>query len=468
MRRITISPPATRSPGPGIRALRGDSGARAAIKVYVLPGNHESAGQMSPACARASACTIFTSATSRSAAGTWPAWATPAPRPSTRPANTASRKWRQRLASVRRARPAGAGLPRAALRHRARPDPPRPACGLHARCASSSRTYAAGLLLLRPHPRGRGRGDPHGPHARAQRGQSRVFVRIGLNPHDTRRVGTRIPAPPRPGPGRAEVSLTPPRRSTKLSQHRRADLRAGFLDAARKKPESDAGPQAPGRGHRQRRAHSRLTDDLDTLFELAREGEDVAGDIERDIKTYAELLERLETAMLLSGENDARSAIVTIHPGAGGTESQDWAEMLLRMYLRWAERARLPNRDHRPAGGRRRGHQIGHLRSQRRERLRAAAIGNRRAPPGAHLAVRRQRAPPYFVRLRVRLPAGGRRDQDRHQAGRSAHRYVPLLRRRRPARQHDRFGRAHHALPHQASWCSARTSARSTRTATPP
>jgi peptide chain release factor 2 len=42
--------------------------------------------------------------------------------------------------------------------------------------------------------------------------------------------------------------------------------------------------------------------------------------------------------MLLSGDNDARSAIVTIHPGAGGTESQDWAEMLLRMYLRWTER----------------------------------------------------------------------------------------------------------------------------------
>jgi peptide chain release factor 2 len=81
-----------------------------------------------------------------------------------------------------------------------------------------------------------------------------------------------------------------------------------------------------------------MTDDLDTLFELAREGEAVDGDVQRDIKTYAELLERLETAMLLSGENDARSAIVTIHPGAGGTESQDWAEMLLRMYLRWAER----------------------------------------------------------------------------------------------------------------------------------
>ncbi len=81
-----------------------------------------------------------------------------------------------------------------------------------------------------------------------------------------------------------------------------------------------------------------LTDDLDTLFELAREGEDVNGDIARDMKSYSDLIERLETEMLLSGENDHRSAIVTIHPGAGGTESQDWAEMLLRMYLRWTER----------------------------------------------------------------------------------------------------------------------------------
>jgi peptide chain release factor 2 len=81
-----------------------------------------------------------------------------------------------------------------------------------------------------------------------------------------------------------------------------------------------------------------MTEDLDTLFELAREGENVYPDIEQEIKAYGELLEKLETAMLLSGENDARNAIVTIHPGAGGTESQDWAEMLLRMYLRWVER----------------------------------------------------------------------------------------------------------------------------------
>jgi peptide chain release factor 2 len=81
-----------------------------------------------------------------------------------------------------------------------------------------------------------------------------------------------------------------------------------------------------------------VTSDLDTLFELAREGESVESEIERELGSYAELLERIETKMLLSGENAARNAIVTIHPGAGGTESQDWAEMLLRMYLRWAER----------------------------------------------------------------------------------------------------------------------------------
>ena len=78
--------------------------------------------------------------------------------------------------------------------------------------------------------------------------------------------------------------------------------------------------------------------DLDTLFELLREGEDVSGELEREIRNFSSVVDKLETGMLLSGENDHRSAIITIHPGAGGTESQDWAEMLLRMYLRWTER----------------------------------------------------------------------------------------------------------------------------------
>jgi len=82
----------------------------------------------------------------------------------------------------------------------------------------------------------------------------------------------------------------------------------------------------------------RRTADVDAYFELAREGENVTTDLERDMKVLTGELAKLETNMLLSGDNDSKSAIVTIHPGAGGTESQDWAEMLLRMYYRWAER----------------------------------------------------------------------------------------------------------------------------------
>ena len=82
----------------------------------------------------------------------------------------------------------------------------------------------------------------------------------------------------------------------------------------------------------------RRGNDISAYFELAREGENVDGELRREIDALRELVDRLETESLLSGENDARNAIVTIHPGAGGTESQDWAEMLLRMYVRWAER----------------------------------------------------------------------------------------------------------------------------------
>lgn len=60
--------------------------------------------------------------------------------------------------------------------------------------------------------------------------------------------------------------------------------------------------------------------------------------VPEELHKLAEDLDRLETDLLLCGAHDHRNAIVTIHPGAGGTESQDWAEMLLRMYLRWAER----------------------------------------------------------------------------------------------------------------------------------
>lgn len=81
-----------------------------------------------------------------------------------------------------------------------------------------------------------------------------------------------------------------------------------------------------------------MVSDIDTLFELGREGEDIGAELTREITKLREAVDSLETEMLLSGEHDHSGAILIIHPGAGGTESQDWAEMLLRMFLRWAER----------------------------------------------------------------------------------------------------------------------------------
>ena len=81
----------------------------------------------------------------------------------------------------------------------------------------------------------------------------------------------------------------------------------------------------------------RRTGDIEAYFELAKEGEDVLADLEREVNSLSTFAEELEARTMLSGEADALNAIVTVHPGAGGTESQDWAEMLLRMYLRWAE-----------------------------------------------------------------------------------------------------------------------------------
>ena len=79
-------------------------------------------------------------------------------------------------------------------------------------------------------------------------------------------------------------------------------------------------------------------DDLEVLIEWAGGGEDVLQDILVALNGLQTEVEAGEIKKMLGGEHDRRNAIVSIHPGAGGTESQDWAEMLLRMYLRWAER----------------------------------------------------------------------------------------------------------------------------------
>jgi peptide chain release factor 2 len=95
------------------------------------------------------------------------------------------------------------------------------------------------------------------------------------------------------------------------------------------------------------RAQRRLTgfrglesdvDDLDELAEMAAEDEEIAAELASQLASVEQRLAELEEERLFSGEYDSGDALVTVNAGAGGTDSQDWAEMLLRMYLRWAER----------------------------------------------------------------------------------------------------------------------------------
>jgi peptide chain release factor 2 len=82
----------------------------------------------------------------------------------------------------------------------------------------------------------------------------------------------------------------------------------------------------------------RRIDDLVVLVDWAGQGEDVTADIERALDELETEIETAEVRKMLGGEYDSSNAIVSIHPGAGGTESQDWAEMLLKMYVKWSER----------------------------------------------------------------------------------------------------------------------------------
>jgi peptide chain release factor 2 len=81
----------------------------------------------------------------------------------------------------------------------------------------------------------------------------------------------------------------------------------------------------------------RRLDDMEAYFELSREGENIDAELRAELDKLHHEVDQLETETLLGGESDRLNAIVTIHPGAGGTESQDWGDMLLRMYQRWVE-----------------------------------------------------------------------------------------------------------------------------------
>ncbi len=90
----------------------------------------------------------------------------------------------------------------------------------------------------------------------------------------------------------------------------------------------------------------KLYNDVKELLDLVADESDesILGDIQAMVGELRKKLDKIELQSMLSGDDDSKNAIMTIHPGAGGTESQDWAEMLLRMYMRWFERAGMDSK----------------------------------------------------------------------------------------------------------------------------
>ena len=78
-------------------------------------------------------------------------------------------------------------------------------------------------------------------------------------------------------------------------------------------------------------------EDVEVLFEFLNENQVEEDEVEKELNIFSSLIKDFELKLILNGANDMNDAIITIHPGAGGTESQDWAEMLYRMYSMWAE-----------------------------------------------------------------------------------------------------------------------------------
>ena len=78
-------------------------------------------------------------------------------------------------------------------------------------------------------------------------------------------------------------------------------------------------------------------EDVEVLFEFLNENQVKEEEVKKELNTFSNLIKDFELKLILNGDNDINDAIITIHPGAGGTESQDWAEMLYRMYSMWSE-----------------------------------------------------------------------------------------------------------------------------------
>jgi peptide chain release factor 2 len=114
--------------------------------------------------------------------------------------------------------------------------------------------------------------------------------------------------------------------------------RPGFWDDQAAAARTSAGHAAAQRRLQTFRGLQADAADLDELAEMASEDPEMAAELGDQLESIERRLAELEEARLFSGEYDNGDAVVTVHAGAGGTDSQDWAEMLLRMYLRWAEK----------------------------------------------------------------------------------------------------------------------------------
>ena len=120
----------------------------------------------------------------------------------------------------------------------------------------------------------------------------------------------------------------------------------GFWDRAEEAQKTVAALKTARRTVEEWNARDLALTQLAGLLDLAEgEGDEaVLADVSKELAALEEQIGALEVRSVLSGEHDALGALITIHPGAGGTESQDWADMLLRMYMRWAERHGYPAR----------------------------------------------------------------------------------------------------------------------------
>jgi len=134
------------------------------------------------------------------------------------------------------------------------------------------------------------------------------------------------------------------------------------------------------------RLHQRLQT-ISELAELAQESDDegLTPELQAELRQAEREFRELEISALLSGEHDRSNAILSITPGAGGTDAQDWAEMLARMYRRWAERHGFDFEVLDYTEGKGSGHQKFHGVGQGRIRLRLAQNRTGRPSLGAHL-----------------------------------------------------------------------------------